>query len=115
MLLHTRVRRQTAPVAECAVILELTPPRHSLRIVGSRSLMLPCFACLLMFFFFFCCLPLLQVTGRTAELAMSHTASRVIQACAKHGGDEVRSSRAPPLEISLDLMTRKIVAMADVV
>ena len=29
--------------------------------------------------------PLLQVSGRVAALAMSHTASRVIQACAKHG------------------------------
>ena len=28
-----------------------------------------------------------QVQGRVADLAMSHTASRVIQACAKHGNE----------------------------
>lgn len=28
-----------------------------------------------------------QVQGRVVDLAMSHTASRVIQACAKHGND----------------------------
>lgn len=33
---------------------------------------------------------LLQVQGRVADLAMSHTASRVIQACAKHGSDSER-------------------------
>lgn len=33
---------------------------------------------------------MLQVQGRVPDLAMSHTASRVIQACAKHGTDADR-------------------------
>lgn len=32
----------------------------------------------------------IQVQGRVADLAMSHTASRVIQACAKHGNEADR-------------------------
>ncbi|KAL3132742.1 hypothetical protein ABBQ32_009245 [Trebouxia sp. C0010 RCD-2024] len=33
-----------------------------------------------------------QVSGRVVDLAMSHTASRVIQACAKHGNDAHRQA-----------------------
>ncbi|DBA93738.1 TPA: hypothetical protein ACH3X3_013804 [Trebouxia sp. C0006] len=35
---------------------------------------------------------LTQVQGRVADLAMSHTASRVIQACAKHGNETDRKA-----------------------
>ena len=38
------------------------------------------------------CVPLLQVSGRVAALAMSHTASRIIQACAKHGSPTHRQA-----------------------
>ena len=38
------------------------------------------------------CVPVLQVSGRVAALAMSHTASRVIQACAKHGSPAHRQA-----------------------
>ena len=44
-----------------------------------------------------------QVKGRIAELAMSHTASRVIQACAKHGGDKVRFRAAENVAIFTDI------------
>ena len=33
---------------------------------------------------------LLQVRGKVVDLAMSHTASRIIQACAKHGSAQHR-------------------------
>ena len=72
----------SAGLSPCCSSVPCRLPRHLLRGPGSTHECLSRKTCV----------PLLQVSGRVAALAMSHTASRVIQACAKHGSPAHRQA-----------------------